>query len=406
MENSDWTVEARLEREFRQELTSGILPFWMDRMVDHTHGGFYGRITGKGHCVPSAEKGAVLNARILWTFSAAFRILGEERYGMMANRAYEYLVEHLLDSEFGGVYWSVNTDGSPLQTKKQVYALGFAIYGLSEYVRATGNQEALLHAQALFYTLETRAYDSVHGGYYEAFQRDWTPIEDMRLSEKDTNDCKTMNTHLHVLESYTNLYRVWPSAELGKAIRRLLGIFGRYICNPEDGHLDLFFGEDWTRHGTMVSYGHDIEASWLMHEAALVLDDKLLLQDVESLVLRIADAATEGLQPDGSIIYESERVDGVRDEERHWWPQAEVVVGYYNIFQHFSLKKAFDRAVSAWDYIQTNLIDYEGGEWFWSIRPDGTPNCEDDKAGFWKCPYHNGRMCLELIERIQGRRTL
>ncbi len=388
-----------IKQEMAKELVSNILPFWMEKMTDEVHGGFYGRITGMDELKPEAEKGAVLNARILWTFSAAYRLLRKPEYLEVATRAKRVIIDHFYDSEFGGVYWSLNNENRPLDTKKQIYALGFAIYGLSEYARATDDKEALDYAIRLFGSIERHSFDALKNGYCEALTREWGEIADMRLSAKDANECKTMNTHLHILEPYTNLFRVWKDAQLEKQLRNLISIFVDKILNIKTGHLDLFFNEDWVSKYRIVSYGHDIEASWLIHEAALVLGDKEVLAKVEPLVEYIAAAADEGLLSDGSMIYET-FLDKKQDEaDRHWWVQAENVVGHVNLYQHFGDEVAMQKALRCWEFIKKNLIDYKNGEWHWSVRIDGTINTDDDKAGFWKCPYHNGRMCMEVMER-------
>lgn len=390
----------RLAQDLRHELVNNILPFWMSGTVDNINGGFLGQVTFSGEQVREAVKGAVLNTRILWTFAAAYRVLGDKEYLVMGERAYNYLLDHFADKRYGGIYWSVDHKGNPSDTKKQLYAIGFAIYGFSEYYRATGNKHSLDMAIELFRSIEKNAYDPVYGGYYEAFTRDWKPLDDMRLSDKDSNECKTMNTHLHIIEPYTNLYRVWKDASLEKRIRELISVFTDKILVKETGHLGLFFDERWNPKSDIISYGHDIEASWLLHESALVLGDGRLLNSIEPLVVRIADAAAEGLQPDGSLIYEYDKASGHVDRDRHWWPQAEAVVGYFNIFQYFNDGGALEKAVRAWEYTDANMIDKSGGEWFWSIKADGSVNSGGDKAGFWKCPYHNSRMCLEIIERV------
>lgn len=388
----------KMKQEMQEELVSNILPFWMERMTDNMNGGFYGRITGGEELRPEAEKGAILNARILWTFSAAYRLLKKPEYLETATRAKRFVIDRFYDKEFGGVYWSLDCQGAPLDTKKQIYALGFAIYGLSEYARATGDEEALTYAIRLFETIEQHSFDPVKNGYFEAFTREWNEIADMRLSDKDENERKTMNTHLHILEPYTNLYRMWKDPRLEKQLRNLIEIFTDKILNPKTGHLELFFSDDWVSKCHIVSYGHDIEASWLIHEAALVLGDKALLEKVEPLVEYIAAAAGEGLMPDGSMVYE--RFPSKIDTDRHWWVQAENVVGHVNLYQHFDDGVAMQKAFRCWEFIKQHLIDREHGEWHWSVRADGTVNTADDKAGFWKCPYHNGRMCMEVMERF------
>ena len=390
----------RLRNEMRSELENNILPFWMNKMEDNEQGGFYGEITGDDELRPEASKGAILNARILWTFSAAYRLLKKPEYLKTATRAKRYLIDRFYDPEYGGIYWELDYKGNPLDTKKQIYAIGFAIYGLSEYARATGDAEALEYAQRLFEVIEQHSFDPVQNGYLEALTRDWQPIEDMRLSDKDENEKKTMNTHLHILEPYTNLYRVWKDERLERQLRNLIDVFITRILDPQTGHLNLFFEEDWTNKYRIYSYGHDIEASWLIHEAALVLGDETVLKRIEPLIVRIAQAADEGLNPDGSMIYENFLDKQKIDRELHWWVQAENVVGHINLYQHFGDESALDIAARCWEFIKAKLIDHEHGEWHWSILPDGTVNRKDDKAGFWKCPYHNGRMCMEVIERF------
>ena len=448
---------CQLRAEALECLAQNILPFWLDNMQDSEHGGWYGRMDGHGSLHPHAEKGAVLNARILWSLSAASRVLAKEggRYQDLrerclqaAARTKDYFLRHFLDREQGGVYWSVDYLGRPLDTKKQFYAIGFAIYGLSEYARATGDDEALQVALNLFGDVQRHAWDSVHGGYIEASTRIWQPIGDMRLSDKDENYPKSQNTHLHIIEPYTNLLHALKErstaaaavpaacidaapavpaaasmdtaavAVVASAVRRLLSLFAERILNPATHHLDLFFQMDWSRMSTTESYGHDIECSWLLHEAALVLGDVDVLHQLEPVVQQVAVASERGLLPNGAMIHES------GDPDLHWWVQAEAVVGFLNIYQHFGDEAALARALATWQFIKDHLIDRERGEWYWSLRADGcvrpvqgdasclksvgdasretsySVNLDEDHAGFWKCPYHNSRMCLEILERF------
>ena len=424
------TVQT-MKREMQDVVKNNILRFWMEKMLDREQGGFYGRIDGQGVLHKDAEKGAILNARILWSFSAAYRVLKTPEYLKMAKRAKEYIINHFIDKEYGGVYWSLDSKGNPLDTKKQFYAIGFAIYGMSEYARATGDREALECALQLFDCIEEHALDHQYNGYIEACTREWGEIADMRLSELDANYPKSQNTHLHIIEPYTNLFRCLKELDTTEsvnyvpvigavlpvdvavpqetknrveaALRNIIIIFTDRILNPETHHLDLFFDMDWTRGaGHLESYGHDIECSWLIHEAALVLGDSDVLKKVEPIVQMVAQASEKGLRPDGSMIHEANLDTGHVDDDLHWWVQAENVVGWFNLYQYFDDEQALDRAVRCWQYIKDNLIDYENGEWHWSRHPDGTLNTVDDKAGFWKCPYHNSRMCLEIIERSEN----
>lgn len=387
----------KLQQELLSELTENILPFWMERMPNPHNGGFYGELTADNEVVAGAPQSSVMYGRILWTFSAAYRLLGKEEYRLTAERAMDYLLHHFYDAEHGGIYWSVDSQGNPLDTKKQFYALGFAIYGLSEYNRATGDAKALEYAIELFESIEAHSFDPEFNGYLEAKTRDWHEIGDMRLSDKDENEKKTMNTHLHIIEPYTNLYRVWRNDRLKERIVNLIGIFMDQIYSPDTHHLGLFFDERWNEKSTgTYSYGHDIEASWLLLEAACETGDNTRVEAVKASCELIAQAAMEGHLPNASMAYERHSDRSV-DYERHWWVQAEAVVGLFYLYRFHSDENALRQAISTWGYIKQNLVDREHGEWFWSVYADGTINRRDCKAGFWKCPYHNGRMCMEII---------
>lgn len=392
MENS-----AALASAFRQELKD-ILDYWKTHTVDTEHGGFYGQLTNRNQVVKDAVKSAVLNARILWSFSAGYRIEKDTAWLQLADRSYAYIRRYFLDPAFGGVYWSVDSTGAPADTKKQIYAIAFTIYGLTEYYLARPGGETLALAQQLYNTIETYSYDAQYGGYWEAFARDWQPIADLRLSGKDANEKKTMNTHLHVLEAYTNLYRIWKDKSLAEKIRRLIANFTRHIVDSRTRHLHLFFGESWERKSNIVSYGHDIEASWLLMEAAEVLEDKTLIGEIQKLAVDIARASEEGLNTDGSMNYE---MDGTHlIGQRHWWVQAEAMVGFLNAWQLTGDTGFYKKFLGVWEYVRTSIIDKEEGEWFWGRTADGSVMEGEDKVGFWKCPYHNSRSCIEVMHRL------
>lgn len=392
-------MQDALKKSMQDVLENNILNFWIEKMTDNENGGYYGRLTGNGTLVPTADKGAILNARILWSFSAAYRVLNKPEYLQAATRAKEYLISHFYDEENGGVFWSLDYKGFPKDTKKQIYAIGFCIYGLSEYSRATGDTESLEYAKKLFYDIEKHSFDKVNNGYFEAFTKEWNKIDDMRLSEKDENMSKTMNTHLHILEPYTNLFRLWKDEALEKQLRNLIDVFINKILNKDTHHLDLFFDDEWNGKRNIQSYGHDIEASWLLHEALIVLGDRKLLECYVPYVRQIASASNEGIYKDGAMIYEKWLDSGRIDEERHWWVQCENIIGHINLYEHFGYEDALDKSIRCWAFIKKHLIDWANGEWYWSTYPDGNINTNDDKAGFWKCPYHNSRMCIEIIER-------
>jgi cellobiose epimerase len=394
---------STLAEEAHQEVTEHILPFWMAHAVDSAYGGFVGRIDGAGCVVPDAPKGAVLNARILWTFSASARVLEDGRYRTFADRAFRYLCDHFVDPVHGGVFWTVAYDGAPLDTRKQVYAQAFAIYGLAEYVRLTGSEEALALAVRLVRLLEERVADPVHGGYFEAFEREWEPAADLRLSEKDLAAPKSMNTHLHVLEAYTALYRVWPDPELAGRLRALIEAFLEHIIDPETHHQRCFFSADWRPLSSAVSFGHDIEASWLLDEATETLGDPDLCHRVAAQTLAMAREVLEGgLDPSGGLLNEVEPGEEP-DTDRYWWPQAEAVVGFLSAYRHLREEALLQGALKAWGFIRRALVDRQGGEWFERVTREGLPYTTGDKVNLWKCPYHNGRACLEILERVRSR---
>lgn len=382
---------------FNAILTTNILPFWGDRMVDMTRGGFYGRIDGRNSLHPHAHKGAVLNTRILWTFSAAYMKFREPTYHRLAKRAFDFINDHFIDKEHGGVYWEVDFAGRPTQSKKQLYAQAFALYGFSEFYRATGDPAALNLSREIFDCMESTA-DSTHGGYIEGFAEDWSPLLDMRLSTKDINEKKSMNTHLHILEAYTNLYRIDKDLRVAQSLRAMIELFHHRIINSDTHHLSLFFEENWTRKSSTISYGHDIEASWLLREAATVLGDKEVLEATHSLSNKLAIAAIEGFLSDGSMAYE--RSGNRLDRTRHWWVQAEAVLGFTYAHLHTGSDEFRKIAARIWTYIQRNLIDYKQGEWFWGQTANGVIDHTEDKAGPWKCPYHNSRMCMQMMSLL------
>ncbi|MGY3051866.1 mannobiose 2-epimerase [Pedobacter sp. UYEF25] len=389
-----------LKIEFEYELRA-ILDYWKTHAIDTDQGGFFGKIDNQNQIDKTAPKGAVLNARILWSFSAAYNLQRNNNDLQVAKRSYEYLRTYFFDEEFGGVYWSVDALGNPLDTKKQIYALAFAIYGLSEFYKASESKEALNFAISLYRDIEVHSFDVGKNGYLEALSRDWREVDDLRLSEKDANEKKTMNTHLHILEAYTNLYRYWPDEQLAERIANILYVFDTKILNAKTKHLVLFFDENWKSKHDIVSYGHDIEASWLMLEAAEVLNRAELIAKFKKLAVEVAIASAEGIDETGGMIYETDVDQNHKIAEKHWWVQAEAMVGFLNAFQLTGAQKFYNYFLTVWDFTKESVIDKENGEWFWGVKADGSMMEGEDKAGFWKCPYHNSRACMELIRRLE-----
>lgn len=378
---------------------NNILSYWMKYTIDNLNGGFYGSVHNSNIPDVDAPKGAVLNARILWTFSAGYQLTKNKDYLLICERAFGYIVKNFVDKENGGVYWSVDKNGKALDTKKQVYALSFVMYACSEYYKCNQIIGAKQLAIDLYEIIEKYSFDKVNGGYFEAFTVDWKPIADLRLSDKDANEKKTMNTHLHVLEGYANLYSIWPDKNLLKSIQLLLQNFIDQIINKNTFHLDLFFDEDWKNKNNIISYGHDIEAAWLLLEAAEIIRDKTLIKAIKELSIKMTDAAAEGLDKDGGLWYEVENNHLVK--EKHWWPQAEAMIGFFNAYQLTNDEKYLEKSIDSWKFTKQFILDNENGEWFWGVNEDYSIMQGYDKAGFWKCPYHNGRACLEIIKRIQ-----
>lgn len=378
-----------------------ILQFWMEHAPDEINGGFVGRVNSSNWKDYTAPKGSVLNSRILWSFSAAFNATKRISYLLVAGKAYDYFIRFFTDPEWGGVYWTVQPEGEPLDTKKQVYAQAFAVYGLSEYAIASGDEAAKQQAIRIYHLLIEYTYDPVHGGYAEALSRNWQPMSDIRLSEKDANDPKSMNTHLHVLEAFANLYRIWPDPDLQKKLAELVELFLYKIISPATHHLSLFFKNDWTPTANLISYGHDIEAAWLVPEASSVLGNKDLLAAADLASLKIASAAAEGLDGDGGLWYERDAGTQHLIRQKHWWPQAEAMVGFFYAWQLSNQEEWLQRSWASWQFVKKSLKD-PASEWRWGVLEDGRNMPGEDKIGIWKCPYHNSRACMEIMRRIGG----
>jgi cellobiose epimerase len=390
----------------RRELVDNILPFWMNHAVDLENGGFYGKIADDMTIDTEAPRSAVLNTRILWTFSAASRLLGDA-YLSTADRAFDYVANKFRDPQYGGLFWMLDNRGAMVSDRKQIYAQAFGIYALAEYYRATKRTESLVLAQQIFRLIEQHSCDGELAGYWEARARDWSPLADMRLSEKDLNSPKSMNTHLHIMEAYTNLLRVWRDPALVARQADLLRIMLDRIFDMRTGHMRLFFDRQWHSLTSGVSYGHDIEANWLLVEAAEVLGDADLLERARGVALILAqNVYRQGLDKDGSLFYEADGRGTLTDANKHWWAQAEAVVGFYNAYQMSGDRKFATAAQRVWAYIEEKVVDRRSGEWHAKLSPQGVPlsaNVDGDVclAGPWKCPYHNSRACFEMLERIK-----
>jgi mannobiose 2-epimerase len=390
---------AFTKQAFKNELLQ-ILDWWSTHTVDNVNGGFIGRMDGKGLVQANADKGVILNTRILWTFSAALNA-GLELYKPFAERAFKYIERYFADQIEGGFYWMVDAEGNPKNKRKQIYAQAFGIYALTEYHMATGDETALERAIRIFNLIEDKSLDPVNKGYIEAMSNDWQMIEDVRLSDKDSNSVKTMNTHLHILEAYTNLYRCNPVGKIKTALSDLIQLYCDQFIDVRMGRLKLFFDINWKENMTHHSFGHEIESAWLLFEAAKVLGQDEIMRYIVPFIDAMVERVTrEGISPNGGI-YNERTPDGTYDTMQDWWPQAEAVVGFYDAYQRTKKKDYLRASAHCWDFINHSMKDNKHGEWFWSVDQHGIPNTVEDIAGPWKAPYHNARMCLEMIKRLQ-----
>jgi cellobiose epimerase len=382
------------------DLRGNILPFWMNHALDRENGGYYGAVSNDLTIDNTVPRSAVVAARILWTFSAAYRAYADPTALDAARHAYAYLTGPLWDEQYGGVYWSVEPDGRPANDRKHTYAQAFAIYGLSEYFRATGDPTARTRAHGLFHQVESSSYDPVNGGNIECLSREWGRLADMRLSAKEPNSRKSMNTLLHLMEAYTNLLRAWPDPQVKLKQAALIEAFLDHIIDPQTGHFRLFFDDAWHSLEPVVSFGHDIEGAWLLVEAAETSGDHRLLARARSAAVQMASAVyAEGRDRDGSILYEGDLTDP-RSFQKHWWGNCEGMVGFYTVYQLCGREEFARAALQCWDYIEAHHIDRVHGDWFKVLDRSGSPLPGQPKVGPWECPYHHARACLEMLKKI------
>jgi mannobiose 2-epimerase len=385
-----------------RELETNLLPFWREKSLDHRRGGFIAEMANDGTVRDDAPRGLILNARLLWTFSALFRELGDERDLALARQAFDVLEGRFRDREHGGYVWRIDAGGRPLDTSKKIYGQAFAIYALSEHFRATSEPAALDAADELVERIDRHARDRRFGGWIEARAADWSEAADLRLSDKDMDVAKSMNTHLHLLEAFTNLHRARPSVATAERLEELLSLFGQHILGPDAHHRHLrpFFDEQWAVRCDSYTFGHDIEAAWLLCEAAEVLGDPEAETATRAWAVELARAVlTQGLDADGGIAYEG-RGGAVINHDHDWWCQAEAVVGFWHVFSLTGERTFADAAAASWRFIDRYFVDRVHGEWFWRVKDDGTVDLAEPKVSEWKCPYHTIRMCLEMRRRL------
>lgn len=398
----DGDALAHYARAAEAELREHILPFWLAHARDQKRGGFHGEIDNELSVNPAAPRGLLLSARILWTFSAAYRRYQDPAYLEMARWALADLTTHFLDREHGGFYWSLNADLSPRETRKQTYGQVFAIYGLSEYARATGDTATRDLAIQTYQLINQHTHDHQLGGFLETATRDWHRPAQWDAHIMGVPTAKSQNTNLHVMEAFTALLRIWPDDSIRQSLREMIEVMLDRILDSQTHHLVLFLDENWRPQGDAISYGHDIEVSWLLVEAAEVLGDPALLARVRRESVAIAQATlSAGVDPADGGVFNEGNPTGVTEHSKDWWPQAEAVVGFLNAYQLTGETRYFQASRQTWAFIDARLRDRVYGEWFWSADLAPDRRARHPKAGFWKCPYHNARACLELVERLQ-----
>lgn len=382
--------------EIKQHLTEQILPFWK-ALKDEENGGFYGKVDYELNVYKDAEKGGILNSRILWFFSNSYLTLRDSDDLCYAKHAYDYLVNCFLDKEYGGIYWSLTYDGTPLDTTKHTYCQAFAIYALSSFYDASKDESALKLAYELYELVETRCRDEI--GYLEAFKRNFEPESNEKLSENGVEAARTMNTLLHMYEAYTELYRVDGNPQVKERLLEMLDIIENKLYNPEIPRQEVFFDRDWNSIIDLHSYGHDIEAAWLIDRGLDVIGDEELTARISVITKALTECIYKKALTDKGVWNEEEC--GVVDKRKIWWVQNESVVGFINGFQRDNNKTEYlEAARSVWEFCKEYQIDKRcGSEWIGTLDVDNNPLVEEDMAGPWKCPYHNGRMCLEVIRR-------
>ena len=383
--------------EIKNHLEKDLIPFWQ-KMKDEENDGFYGYLGYDLKLDKKAVKGCILNSRILWFFSNAYMVLEDPKLLESASHASQFLKEHCLDQKYGGVFWSLTYKGEPEDTTKHTYNQAFAIYALSSYYDASKDIEALEIARELYQLIETKCKDEY--GYLEAFTREFLPEENDKLSENGVIAEKTMNTLLHVFEAYTELYRVTKDEKVAAQIRFMMDIIADKVYNYQIGRQEVFFDRTWNSLIDLYSYGHDIETAWLVDRGLEVLNDKAYTEKLSKITREITDNIYKRAYIDHSLVNEAE--NGVVDTTRVWWVQAEAVVGFLNGYQKQGKEEYLQASKDIWEYIKKYFIDKrQGSEWFWSVREDHTPD-EKPIVEPWKCPYHNGRMCFEVIRRTQN----
>jgi mannobiose 2-epimerase len=389
---------AVLAERMMRELCDDLIPFWL-ALYDPQHGGHYGHVDLAGTINRTAPKTAIVVARLLWFLSTVGYVFGDGRCLEQAARTKAFLLNRVYDRARGGLFWAVTHDGRPADPTKHLYAQAFGIYSLSSHAATAGDAEALGAAKELFVLLESRVRRA-EGGYAEAFDAAWQPIEDRRIAWQGGARTITANSHIHLVEAYTALVRAWPSPGPRAALADLVRFILDRFVTPDGTSLYQALDADLRPLPSAPSFGHDIEASWLLDDAGDALGDAALQQRLRRVAASLATAAASRAQlRDGGFLSSAIRADAASVPPRVWWVQAEAIVGLVNVAQQGGPPGMMTRAEALWGFIERVMIDRENGEWFEAVDGNGRPLPDRPKVGPWKEPYHQARACLEIMRR-------
>lgn len=379
----------QMANDFQQELTGNILPFWQKNLPNNTNSSFYGVIDAQGKVIPDSARSVLLSSEILWAFSAADAEIPNPDYKTLAAYAFADLEKNFQDKKYGGVYWSVDGNGKPAESHKQVYAQAMAILAYCEYART--NKPALAQAKALYQLLEKYARDKTQGGYYQTLAQDWSKGD--VTDSVNSGAAKTLKTQLQVLQAYSRLLALWPNPELKKNHLALINLLQTKTYNSKTGHFDLSFSDNWKAQSDAISNGLDQETAWSLVIAARVQDEEQLIKQTEQLALKVAAAGLKNLDGTGGLV------NSPKDTNKDWWAQGEALVSFLTAYQISGDTQYLMGAMRNWGFIKAHLV-HPQGDWYWGTDTAGKQRIEP-RANLFKGPFHNGRAMLEAAYRLQ-----
>jgi len=409
------------KQEIRRILTHGIIPFWLERSVDTQHGGYLTQFDETGVFNGNGTKYIVTQSRMVWGFSNLLEFARPEHKAAMeqaARQGADFLTRQFWDEEHLGWYWQLNRDGTVADPAKLVYGEGFAIYALSEFAKVYGDERALCFAQQGFDLLQRYCADTLRGGYYENIERDW------RISPAGAyaGDRKSLDIHMHLLETFTALYRATGKEIHGRKLKEVMDLIFRHMVNCEKGYglnqFDVEFNSlpainilrTWNAEretneviaspADTTSYGHNVELSWLADLAIRTLAcDRAPYE--ETLRKLLDHALRFGLDTEYGGVYR----DGIADQQvlvydKEWWQNFESLVGFLNGYVMYGDEKYLEAFLNVWAFVRDHFIDHEVGESRQLLLRDGTPVVAN-MGNPWKGIYHTGRALAECLRRLE-----